>query len=82
VPNILNESGIQGHNRIEKIYSKHHMLVEAAKTQSGWCWSYLIDGRVYCVNKMSLLPSAQDALRQGLVAARTRVDELTRAGWS
>jgi len=71
----------QDRRRTEQTYRDHHMAVEAIRTRTGWRWSYLIDGRVQSVNKLSLTPSAESALRQGAAAARARVDELTRAGW-
>ena len=62
-------------------YRKHDIAAEATRTPTGWCWSYLIDGRVQGVSKIRLLPNAEAALLQALAAARARVDELERKGW-
>jgi hypothetical protein len=70
-----------GTHRLQETYRTHHISVEAIKTQTGWYWSFLIDGRVQVVSKFARYPSAEVALRQGSAAARTRVDELTSTGW-
>jgi hypothetical protein len=62
-------------------YRKHDIAAEATQTPTGWCWRYLIDGRVQRVSKTRLLPTAEAALLQALATARARVDELERTGW-
>ena len=69
------------YKRREEAYRKHAIVAEATLTPTGWCWSYLIDGRVQGVSKTQLLTDAEAALLQALAAARTRVDELERSGW-
>jgi len=67
--------------RREEAYRRHAIVAEVTRTPTGWCWSYLIDGRVQGVSKIRLLPDAEAALLQALAAARARVDELERTGW-
>jgi len=67
--------------RREETYRKHRIEVEASNTPTGWCWSYLIDGRVQGTSKTRFLPSAEAALLQAGAAARAHVDVLDLTGW-
>jgi len=67
--------------RREETYRKHRIAAEATQTPAGWCWSYLVDGRVQRVSKVRLLPSGEAALLDALACARARIDELERTGW-
>jgi hypothetical protein len=62
-------------------YRKHLIAAEAVHTPAGWCWSYLIDGRVQRVSRVRLLRSAEAALAEALQTARARIDQLERSGW-
>jgi hypothetical protein len=69
-------------NRREESYRGHTICVEADERLAGcWGWSYVIDGRVKSVSRISLCPGVDDALAQGMVAAQARIDELEAAGW-
>ena len=67
--------------RREETYRKHRIAAEATQTPAGWCWSYLVDGRVQRVSRVRLLPGAEAALLDALACARVRIDELERTGW-
>ena len=72
---------LQMSERREETYRKHRIAAEATQTPAGWCWSYLVDGRVQRVSKVRLLPSGEAALLDALACARARIDELERTGW-
>jgi hypothetical protein len=67
--------------RREETYRKRAIVAEAIRTPGGWCWSYLIDGRVQRLNRTQPSPDVETALVQALTAARARVDQLERVGW-
>ena len=63
----------------EAAYRGHGICVEADERRPDcWGWSYLIDGRISSVSRISLCPGLEDALTQGMSAATARVDELER----
>jgi hypothetical protein len=52
----------------------HTIVVTATPNGRWWTWSYLVDGRTYSVGKVPC-STAEAALRQGLAAAKARVEE-------
>jgi hypothetical protein len=69
------------HRLRKEAYRNRLIVAEATRKAGGWCWCYLIDGRVRGEDKAGLLPTSEAALLQAIAAARTRVDELALAGW-
>jgi hypothetical protein len=58
-------------------YRGHAIIVEADEHQvGGWGWYYLVDGRISSMGRSREIPDAKAALREGLNAARHRVDDL------
>ena len=63
--------------RGSEAYRGHAIIVEADEHRvGGWGWYYLVDGRISSMGRSREIPDAVAALRQGLKAARNRVDEL------
>ena len=59
-------------------YRGHTIIIEADEERAGrWRWSYLIDGRIATVARAGL-PDSQAAMREGLTAARARVNMMER----
>ena len=59
-------------------YGKHAIDVAVTKVREhAWTWAYAIDAKVFSGSPRSrVLPDAETAMRQGLGAARARVDEV------
>jgi hypothetical protein len=58
-------------------YRGHAIIVEADEHHvGGWGWYYLVDGRISSMGRSREIPDAKAALREGLNAARHRVDDL------
>jgi hypothetical protein len=57
-------------------YRGHDIEVEVTQHSTGWTWQYVIDKRVQSPPRSRLLPSRDVALRQGIGAAKWRVDEI------
>ena len=64
------------HKRYEEVYRGHSIMLEVQEDVPGnWSWYYMIDGRVSLMTG-SGLKDAISAAQQGIVAARTRVEEI------
>jgi hypothetical protein len=64
-------------DRREAEYRGHQILVEAdERSPNCWGWSYFIDGRTSSKSHTALCPDIEDALRQGMAAAQSRVDDI------
>ena len=64
----------------EEDYRGHRICVEADKRRpNAWGWSYLIDEEVAGQSAPTLFMFSMDvALRFGMIAAQTRVDQMER----
>jgi hypothetical protein len=64
-------------DRREENYRGHTICVEADERRPNcWGWSYLIDGRISSTSRIALCPGIEEALKQGMAAAHSRVDDV------
>jgi hypothetical protein len=63
------------HEAVED-YKGRRITVEAQQGSKGWGWSYLIDGKNGGSSTRQVCATAEAALRQGLAAARDRVEKM------
>jgi hypothetical protein len=62
-------------DRREEDYRGHTICVEADERRPNcWGWFYLIDGRISSISRVALFPGTEEALKQGMAAAQSRVD--------
>jgi hypothetical protein len=68
---------VESKNRTET-YRGHELAVSAFEQRRGvWTWTYVIDGTDQGFSAVgATLPTAEAALRRGMLAARARADEL------
>ena len=61
----------------EEEYRGHTIRVEVDENRPNcWEWYYLIDGRILSNNHNDLFPGIEEAHKQGMADARSRVDDL------
>ena len=60
----------------EEEYRGYGICVEVDERRPNcWGWSYLIDGRSLSISRIALCPGIEEALKQGMADAQSRVDE-------
>jgi hypothetical protein len=66
-------------SQYDETYRGHKIHVEAdERWPNCWGWSYLVDRRISSISRIALCPGIEEALKQGLPAAQSRVDEFER----
>jgi len=57
-------------------YRGHAVKVDVSQVRDRvWMWAYAIDGTVFA-SSAKAVPTAEAAMKRGILAARARVDEL------
>ena len=61
----------------EEEYRGYAICVELDERRPNcWGWSYLIDGRLLSISRIALCPGIEEALKEGMADAQSKVDDL------